>query len=129
MTSKNAAEALAALAQESRLAIFRLLIREGSDGLSAGAIAERLGISASTLSFHLARFHRTGLVRSRREGRSIIYAADYAGMNALLTYLAEDCCQGLPEICDGVAIGRTATPASLETGGRAHETPARVRHR
>jgi DNA-binding transcriptional ArsR family regulator len=98
MKSKNAIDALAALAQETRLAIFRLLVRQGPDGLPAGAIGERLEIPAPTLSFHLAQLNRAGLVASRRAGRSILYAADYRGMNALLTYLTEDCCQGRPEL-------------------------------
>ncbi len=81
MKSKNAIEALAALAQETRLAIFRLLVRQGPDGLPAGTIGERLDIPAPTLSFHLAQLSRAGLVTSRRAGRSILYAADYRGMN------------------------------------------------
>ncbi|HET9396977.1 MAG TPA: metalloregulator ArsR/SmtB family transcription factor, partial [Nitrospiraceae bacterium] len=75
MKSKDAVEALAALGQESRLAIIRLLFRQGPDGLSAGDIAERLTLAAPTLSFHLAHLHRAGLVNSRRDGNSIIYAA------------------------------------------------------
>jgi ArsR family transcriptional regulator, arsenate/arsenite/antimonite-responsive transcriptional repressor len=101
MKSKDAIEALAALAQESRLAIFRLMVRQGPDGLSAGAIATRLKISGPTLSFHLAHLRRAGLISARRAGRSIIYAANDAGIDALLTYLTKDCCQGLPEL-DGV---------------------------
>src|SRR5215470_11098613 len=99
MKSRTAIDALAALAQETRLAIFRLLVRQGPEGLPAGAIAERLDIPAPTMSFHLAQLSRAGLVTSRREGRSILYATNYRGMNALLTYLTEDCCQGRPEIC------------------------------
>jgi DNA-binding transcriptional ArsR family regulator len=105
MKSKNAIDALSALAQETRLGIFRLLVRQGPDGLPAGAIGERLDIPAPTLSFHLAQLSRAGLVTSRREGRSILYAADYRGMNGLLTYLTEDCCQGRPELCVGSACG------------------------
>ena len=128
MKSKNAIEALSALAQETRLAIFRLLVRQGPDGLPAGAIGERLDIPAPTLSFHLAQLSRAGLVASRREGRSIFYAADYRGMNALLTYLTEDCCQGRPELCIGAACGSSAN-AAIETGEDHHEAPARLRRR
>ena len=99
MEVKSAIDALAALAQESRLAVFRLLVREGPDGLPAGTIAERLTIPAPTLSFHLNQLSAAGLVISRREGRSIIYAANYAGMRDLLDFLVEDCCQGRPELC------------------------------
>ena len=99
MKSKDAIDALGALAQESRLAIFKLLMREGPDGVPAGLIADRLGVPAPTLSFHIAYLSRAGLVNSRREGRSILYSANYRGMNALLTYLTEDCCGGRPEVC------------------------------
>jgi ArsR family transcriptional regulator len=127
MKSKAAIEALSALAQETRLAIFRLLVREGPDGLPAGTIGERLEIPAPTLSFHLAQLSRAGLVAARREGRSILYAADYRGMNALLTYLTEDCCQGRPELCIGAACG-PATSTS-DKGEDRHEAPARLRRR
>ena len=129
MKPKNAIEALAALAQESRLAIFRLLVREGPEGLAAGAIADRLDISAPTLSFHLAHLARAGLLSSRREGRSIVYGANYRGMNALLTYLTEDCCQGRPEICGVNVCTPTAGPTNVNRGGFSHEAPARVRRR
>lgn len=112
MESRNAVTALGALAQETRLAIFRLLVREGPDGAPAGSIAEQLGIPAPTLSFHLAQLSKAGLVLSRRDGRSIIYAANYGGMAALLTYLSEDCCQGRPEICSvDAAQGSCAKPS------------------
>ncbi len=130
MKSSIAIGALAALAQETRLAIFRLLVRQGPEGLAAGTIAERLDIPAPTMSFHLAQLSRAGLVTSRREGRSILYAADYRGMNALLTYLTEDCCQGRPEICGTgtAACGPAAEPLTARTG-ETHEAPARVRRR
>jgi DNA-binding transcriptional ArsR family regulator len=85
--------ALGALAQESRLAIFRLLVPRGPRGLAAGQIAERLALPGPTLSFHLGQLAHAGLVRSRREGRSIIYAADYAGMRELMGYLSDNCCR------------------------------------
>ena len=129
MKSRDAIDALGALAQETRLGIFRLLVRQGPAGLPAGAIAERLAIPAPTMSFHLAYLSRAGLVTSRREGRSILYAADYRGMSALLTYLTEDCCQGRPEICrPAVACGPAAQPSTVRTGDP-HEAPARVRRR
>ena len=93
MELNEAVAALAALAQESRLAVFRLLVQRGPRGLAAGQIAERLGIPAPTLSFHLAQLSHAGLVGSRREGRSIIYAADYAGMQGVMSYLSENCCR------------------------------------
>jgi ArsR family transcriptional regulator, arsenate/arsenite/antimonite-responsive transcriptional repressor len=129
MKSKQAIDALAALAQETRLGIFRLLVRQGPEGLPAGTIAERLDIPAPTLSFHLAQLSRAGLVASRREGRSILYAADYRGMNALLTYLTEDCCQGRPEICAPFACAPRPQPQTVDTGTDRHEAPARVRRR
>lgn len=129
MKSRDVIEVLGALAQESRLAIIRLLVRTGPDGLPAGAIAERLGIPAPTLSFHLAHLHRAGLVNSRREGHSIIYAASCSSMNALLTYLTEDCCQGRLEIGVGIGRGRITVPATIEPGEGSHEAPARVRRR
>lgn len=85
---------LGALAQEHRLAAFRLLVQAGPDGMAAGALAEALGIPASSLSFHLAQLSHAGLVSQRRASRSIIYAADYGAMNGLLTYLTENCCAG-----------------------------------
>jgi DNA-binding transcriptional ArsR family regulator len=92
MKSSEVVPALAALAQENRLEVFRLLVQAGPGGLSAGRIAERLGIVAATLSFHLAQLRNTGLVQVRRDGRSLIYAADYRRMNALVAYLTENCC-------------------------------------
>lgn len=95
---------LTALAQETRLAIYRLLVPAGEGGLPAGVIAERLGVSPATLSFHLKELERAGLLQARREGRSIYYAADYDGMRDLLSFLAEDCCQGRPELCAPLSI-------------------------
>jgi len=94
MEAKDAVDALSALAQESRLEVFRLLVRQGPAGLPAGRIAEGLGIPPATLSFHLAQLGHAGLVLSRRQGRSIIYGADYAGMQRLMAFLSENCCQG-----------------------------------
>ncbi len=89
----EAVRALAALAQDSRLATFRLLVEAGPSGLPAGTIARRLGIPANTLSFHLAQLAQAGLVGARREGRAMIYAADYAAMERLMGFLTENCCR------------------------------------
>ena len=96
MGSTQVIRALAALAQEHRLASFRLLVQAGADGMAAGAIAEALGVPASSMSFHLAQLANAGLITSQRHSRSIIYAADYAAMNALMGYLTENCCGGVP---------------------------------
>ena len=92
METKLATERLGALAQDSRLAVFRRLIRRGPQGMAPGELAEALAIPAPTLSFHLAQLARAGLVTSRREGRSILYAADYAAMQELVAFLYENCC-------------------------------------
>ena len=94
MEKSNAIEALAALAQETRLDVFRLLVQAGVEGLPAGRIGEALGLPGATLSFHLNQLRHAGLVTFRREGRSLIYMAEYAAMNGLLAYLTENCCQG-----------------------------------
>lgn len=86
--------ALGALAQENRLAAFRLLVEAGPGGLAAGVIAERLGIPASSLSFHLAQLTRAGLIQQRRASRSLIYSADFTAMRELVGYLTENCCRG-----------------------------------
>lgn len=91
---KAAVLALGALAQETRLSIFRLLVRTGAGGMAAGSIGEALELPPATLSFHLAGLARAGLVRSRQEGRYVIYSADFDGMGHLLAYLTEDCCGG-----------------------------------
>ena len=94
MKADSAIEALAALAQEHRLALFRLLVRAGDKGLAAGAIAEALGVPNSSLSFHLAQLRNAGLILQERQHRSLIYRANYAAMNALVGYLMENCCAG-----------------------------------
>ena len=96
----DAIAALAALAQDTRLDIFRLLVQTGPDGLPAGQIGERLGLPSATLSFHLNQLKHAGLITFRREGRSLIYGAEYAAMTKLLSYLTENCCQGDPALCD-----------------------------
>jgi ArsR family transcriptional regulator len=94
MQSPEAVGALAALAHEHRLAIYRLLVEQGPDGLAAGVIAERLAIAPSSLTFHLQHLQRAGLIVQRRASRQLIYAADFARMNALLGFLTENCCGG-----------------------------------
>jgi DNA-binding transcriptional ArsR family regulator len=103
METRNATEALAALAHAQRLAVFRMLVRTGPNGLSAGDIALRLKTPPSSLSFHLGQLERAGLIRSRRESRHVIYAADIEGTRRLLSYLTEDCCEGRPELCGDLA--------------------------
>ena len=93
MDTKGAVAALGALAQASRLEVFRLLVRRGPAGLAAGEISGRVGVPPTTLSFHLAQLSHAGLVTSRREGRSILYAADYGGMQGLMGFLTDNCCQ------------------------------------
>ena len=94
METKQAIQCLSALAQESRLSIFRLLVQAGPTGMAAGAIGEALELPPATLSFHLAGLTRAGLAQSRQEGRFVIYSADYAAMSALVGFLTENCCQG-----------------------------------
>jgi ArsR family transcriptional regulator, arsenate/arsenite/antimonite-responsive transcriptional repressor len=91
---EQAIAALGALANEHRLALFRLLVRMGKEGLRAGAIAAELGIPNSSLSFHLAHLNQARLVKQERQGRSLIYSADFGAMNALVGYLMENCCAG-----------------------------------
>lgn len=103
MEIKQASSRLGALAQESRLEVFRLLVRAGPDGVAAGDIARDLSIAPNTLSAQLNILSHAGLIASRRQGRSIIYAAQYETMSELLRYLLEDCCQGRPEVCAPLA--------------------------
>jgi DNA-binding transcriptional ArsR family regulator len=94
LKAESAIEALGALAQEHRLALFRLLIRAGDKGMAAGAIADALGVPNSSLSFHLAQLRNAGLILQERQHRSLIYRANYPAMNALVDYLMENCCAG-----------------------------------
>ena len=114
METKNAVKALSALAQDSRLSIFRLLVQAGPAGMAAGSIGENLDLPPATLSFHLAGLTRAGLAHSRQDGRFVIYSADFAAMNALVGYLTENCCGG--------------ASCSPSTGERNEETP-RTRRR
>jgi DNA-binding transcriptional ArsR family regulator len=94
MQSEKVIQALGALAQEHRLAAFRLLVQAGPEGAAAGVLADALGLAPSSMSFHLAQLGHAGLVSQKRQGRSIIYAADYGAMNGLIAYLTENCCAG-----------------------------------
>ena len=109
-TLNDAVEALGALAHHTRLAVFRALVKAGHDGMIAGAIAEHCGVPPSTMSHHLAALERAGLVHSERESRLIHYRADFAGMRRLLTFLMQDCCQGMPEMCADLMAGLTCEP-------------------
>ncbi len=99
MENTDAVTALAALAQDNRLDVFRLLVQAGPEGLPAGQVASVLGLAPNTLTFHFDRLRAAGLVTVRREGRSMIYAARFETMNALLAYLTENCCKGAAESC------------------------------
>jgi DNA-binding transcriptional ArsR family regulator len=100
MNEKQALDAFAALSQETRLRIVRLLVMAGPEGLPAGSIGEAMdGASSSRMSFHLGHLEHAGLVESRREGRSIIYTAAYPALSGLIEFLMRDCCQGHPDVC------------------------------
>jgi DNA-binding transcriptional ArsR family regulator len=112
MESFLALKRLSALAQEARLAVFRLLVQAGPQGAAAGDIARELKIAPNTLSAQLGVLANAGLANSRREGRSIIYAADYGAMSELLAFLMQDCCQGRPEICAPLAQAAACRPST-----------------
>jgi DNA-binding transcriptional ArsR family regulator len=103
MESSTAVAHLSALAQESRLSVFRLLVQAGAEGMSAGDLAAKLSLPNPTLSFHLSQLKGAGLVQCRRESRSLIYTANFAAMNELLSFLTDNCCGGQPELCAPVA--------------------------
>lgn len=103
MEANAAVNAFSALAHPHRLAVFRLLMAAGPAGLTAGELAETLGLPPSSLAFHTAHLERSGLLAARRVQRNVFYAIDVAGTRALVRYLTEDCCQGNPEIC-GFAV-------------------------
>jgi ArsR family transcriptional regulator len=109
MEKTSAVAALAALAQDNRLDVFRLLVQAGPEGMPAGAVAEALDLAPNTLTFHFDRLRQAGLVTVQRAGRSMIYAARFETMTALLAYLTENCCQGAPERC-APAVCRPARP-------------------
>jgi len=121
METLKAVAALAALAQDNRLEIFRLLVQAGPQGMAAGQVADELGLAPNTLTFHFDRLRFAGLVTVRRDGRSMIYAARYEAMNELVSFLTENCCQGAPESCAPAAVCKP-------TGVR-HEAVSRARRR
>jgi ArsR family transcriptional regulator, arsenate/arsenite/antimonite-responsive transcriptional repressor len=110
MKKHDALVALAALAQDNRLDIFRLLVEAGPDGLSAGKVSEKLGLAPNTLTFHFDRLRDASLVTMRRDGRSMIYAARFDAMHDLLAYLTENCCRGAAETCAPTAACEPARP-------------------
>jgi ArsR family transcriptional regulator len=101
MEERQALTAFAALSQETRLRILRLLVAAGPDGLAAGLIAEQAGVSASNISFHVKELERAGLIASRRESRSILYTVDFNALNGLVQFLLKDCCAGQAGCCSG----------------------------
>jgi DNA-binding transcriptional ArsR family regulator len=112
MRTAEAITALAALAHESRLAVYRLLIAAGPEGLAAGRIAERLEIPPSSLTFHLQNLQRAGLITQERVSRQLIYATDFAAMNSLIGFLTENCCGGAkscPPVCEPVRVSSKAS--------------------
>ena len=117
MSGPHALSALAALGQPTRLDIFRLLMRQGPEGLPAGAIAEAISCPHNTLSSHLSILARAGLIRGTREGRTILYRADVESMRALLAFLVTDCCNGHPELCNFVGsrgdTARSCPPSNI----------------
>ena len=114
MEIKSAVATLAALAQETRLSIFRLLIEAGPEGVPAGEIGQRLEVPAATLSFHLKELNRAGLATPRQDGRFVYYAANFEHMAALMSFLTQNCCKGMPQECLSVvetALDRCCGPA------------------
>jgi ArsR family transcriptional regulator len=103
MEMKEAVVALAALAQDTRLSIFRLLVQVGPEGIPVGQVGEELQVAPATLSFHLKELYHAGLISSRQEGRFIYYTANFERMSALMTFLTRNCCQGVPQECLTVA--------------------------
>jgi DNA-binding transcriptional ArsR family regulator len=119
MNRRKAIPVFAALAQDTRLSIVRLLIKAGPSGLPAGRIADEVGVSASNLSFHLKELVHAGLVAAQRDARSIIYRADYESFRDLIGFLMQDCCGGRPEICAPVLdAAQCCTPAKSKTSSR-----------
>jgi ArsR family transcriptional regulator len=123
MIAADVVAALSALAQDTRLALFRLLVQAGPQGLSAGAIGTTLGVPASSLSFHLAQLGHAGLITQRRLGRHLFYAAEFAAMNALMAYLTENCCGR------GASCAPLCDPASTRHPGDDDEALPRARQR
>ena len=123
MDKKLATEAFGALAQDTRLAVLRLLVEAGAEGMPAGDIARHLGTPHNTMSSHLAILTRAGLVTSRRESRSVIYAADYGGIRGLIAFMVQDCCKGRPETCSTL-LDAALAPAAARCCPPSGLTPA-----
>jgi ArsR family transcriptional regulator, arsenate/arsenite/antimonite-responsive transcriptional repressor len=121
MQTTQAIDALGALAQDTRLRIFRLLVQRGPEGHTAGVIAERLGVPPATLSFHLQQLMHAGLIGQRRESRSLIYSAHFDTMHALLAYLTENCCSEDPVSC--TFTGGSGCDAAADAGQTKKEIP------
>ena len=128
MESRTAVQALGALAQETRLAIFRMLVQHGLAGLSAGSIGDSLKLAPATLSFHLRELSQAGLVRARQQSRFIFYSADFSAMNALLGYLAENCCRASGACAPADDATRPSPCRSSELGRIAPSDPKPVIH-
>ncbi|MGN7127364.1 ArsR/SmtB family transcription factor [Methylorubrum populi] len=118
MDERQALASFAALGQEHRLRVVRALVTAGPDGLAAGILAETVGVAGNNLSFHLKELSHAGLITSRREGKSVIYSAAYAGLSDLIAFLMRDCCQGRPEVCAPVAAALST--CDCPTGDAAH---------
>lgn len=128
MELSAAVAALAALAQESRLEIYRLLVQAGPKGMPAGHIADALDLPGATLSFHLNHLRQAGLVGFERQGRSLLYAARYPVMRALMSYLTENCCRGASDDCATAGCQPTGATA-INPGANRHEARTRARRR
>lgn len=119
METNTAVTHLSALAQESRLSVFRLLVQAGAEGMSAGDLAAKLALPNPTLSFHLSQLKGAGLVQCRRESRSLIYTANFAAMNELLSFLTDNCCGGQPALCAPAACAPQTKPVTTKARRRA----------
>ena len=126
METELAIKRLSALAQEARLNVFRLLVKAGPEGMAAGVLARKLGVPANTLSAQLLVLANAGLLRARREGRSIIYAIQFDAVRDLLVFLTEDCCAGRAEMCAPLA---EIASRCCDTRGEKYEASARSRRR
>jgi ArsR family transcriptional regulator len=128
MDAEAAVKRLSAIAQDARLGVFRLLVKAGPEGMAAGDIARAMRTPANTLSAQLLTLANAGLVRARREGRSIIYAVNFDAMRDLLVFLTEDCCGGRPEMCAPLTGAARIDCRNTKSGER-HEAPAPPRRR
>ncbi|MGO8865438.1 MAG: ArsR/SmtB family transcription factor [Alphaproteobacteria bacterium] len=130
MEKTNALAALAGLSHETRLDIFRLLVEAGPAGIAAGQIGQRLNLAPATLSFHLSHLKHAGLVDAERDGRSLVYSADFERVRTLIAYLTENCCGGHPAACGLPDCEPAAAAAGSKARGiRDHEAPSRARRR